>query len=209
MSSWRDLCAAACAALLATSVAAAPAAWDGIGRPATSAEIAAWNIDVRPDFQGLPKGSGSVAQGQVVWEGKCASCHGIFGEARDVFTPIVGGTTAEDMKSGHVARLKDPAYPGRTALMKLSTLSTLWDFVNRAMPWTAPKSLTHDEVYAVVAYILDLANVVPDDFTLSDRNIAEVQQRLPNRNGMTTRHDLWPGRDLGGTGRPDVQGSAC
>lgn len=209
MSSWRDLGAPALAALLAAGSAAAAPAYDGIGRPATGPEIAAWNIDVRPDFQGLPKGSGSVAQGQVVWEGKCASCHGIFGESRDVFTPIVGGTTAEDMKTGHAARLQDPTYPGRTAMMKLSTLSTLWDFISRAMPWTAPKSLSHDEVYAVVAYILNLANVVPQDFTLSDRNIAEVQQRLPNRNGMTTKHALWPGRDLGGTDRPDVQGSSC
>ena len=65
-----------------------------VGRTATPAEIAAWDIDVRPDFKGLPKGSGSVAKGQEVWEAKCASCHGIFGESNEVFTPLVGGTTA-------------------------------------------------------------------------------------------------------------------
>ena len=69
----------------------------GIGRAATPKEIAAWDIDVRPDFKGLPKGSGSVAQGMDIWEGKCAQCHGIFGESNEVFSPLVGGTTAEDV----------------------------------------------------------------------------------------------------------------
>src|SRR4249920_225177 len=67
----------------------------GVGRAATPAEIAAWDIDVRADFKGLPPGSGSVAKGQAVWEAKCASCHGTFGESNEVFAPLVGGTTAE------------------------------------------------------------------------------------------------------------------
>jgi cytochrome c len=120
----------------------------------------------------------------------------------------VGGTTADDIKTGHVAALKRPDVE-RTMLMKLPTVSTLWDYINRAMPWTAPKSLTTDEVYAVTAYLLNLGGVVPDDYTLSDRNIAEVQQRLPNRNGMTTKHALWPGKELGGTAKPDVHAVAC
>ena len=70
--------------------------------------------------------------------------------------------------------------------MKVSSVSTLWDYINRAMPWNAPKSLSTEEVYAVTAYLLNLGGVLPDNFVLSDRNIAEVQQRLPNRNGMTT-----------------------
>ena len=136
------------------------------------------------------------------------SCHGIFGESREVFSPIVGGTTKEDVRTGRVARLTDAAYPERTTLMKLNTLSTLWDFINRAMPWTAPKSLTPDEVYAVTAFILNLASVVPDDYVLSNSNIAEAQKLLPNRNGMTTAHGMWPGKEIG-HGKPDVQGSAC
>src|SRR5438552_8681065 len=71
-------------------------AYPGIGRAATARELQAWDIDVRPDFKGLPRGAGSVAQGQLVWEGKCASCPGIFGESGEVFNPIVGGTTADD-----------------------------------------------------------------------------------------------------------------
>ncbi len=182
----------------------------GIGRTATPQEIRAWDIDVRPDFKGLPKGQGSVSQGEVVWEAKCASCHGTFGESSDVFTPIAGGVRAEDLKTGRVDSLMPGSnQPSRTTVMKLSTLSTLWDYINRAMPWNAPKTLTTDEVYAVTAYILNLGNILPADFTLSDRNIRDVQDRLPNRNGMTTAHALWPGKELGGSTRPDVQGSAC
>jgi cytochrome c551/c552 len=194
-----------------TAFAAGPGdKFPGIGRAATPAEVKAWDIDVRPDFRGLPKGQGSVRQGEVVWEAQCASCHGSFGESSDIFTPIVGGTTAADMRTGRVDSLLPGAnQPQRTTLMKVPTLSTLWDYINRAMPWNAPKSLSADEVYAVTAYILNLGNIVPEDFTLSDANIREVQQRLPNRKGMTTAHALWPGRELGGQARPDVQGSAC
>lgn len=184
-------------------------AFPGIGRTATPKEVAAWDIDVRPDFKGLPKGSGSVSQGQDVWEAKCASCHGVFGESGEVFNPLVGGTGKADVERGRVARLTDSGYPGRTSLMKLSQVSSLWDYIHRAMPWNQPKSLTADEVYATTAYLLHLGDVLPADFVLSDRNIAEVQRRLPNRDGMTTKHGLWPGKELGGTGKPDAQGSSC
>ena len=181
----------------------------GIGRSATPKEIAAWDIDVRPDFKGLPVGAGSVAQGMDIWEAKCASCHGVFGESNQTFSPLVGGTTADDIKTGHVARLNDPAYPGRTTLMKVSSLSTLWDFINRAMPWNEPKSLSTNEVYAVVAYLLNLGNIVPDNLVLSNTNMAEVQKLLPNRNGVTTDHGLWPGKAMGNGGKPDVKAEAC
>ncbi|MBN8503397.1 MAG: c-type cytochrome [Burkholderiales bacterium] len=180
-----------------------------VGRAATAKEVKAWDIDVRPDFKGLPPGSGSVAKGMDVWEAKCASCHGIFGESNEVFSPLVGGTTKEDIKTGRVARLTDPGFPGRTTLMKVSTVSTLWDYINRAMPWTQPKSLSAEEVYGVTAYLLHLGGVLPEDYVLSDRNIAQVQAMLPNRQGKTTSHGLWPGRGLGNGGKPDVQGSAC
>ena len=181
----------------------------GIGRDATPKEVAAWDIDVRPDFKGLPPGSGSVAKGQDIWEANCASCHGFFAESNSVFTPLAGGTTAEDVKTGRVANLTRTDYPGRTTLMKVATVSTLWDYINRAMPWDRPKSLQPDEVYAVTAFLLNLGHVVPNDFTLSDKNIAEVQQKMPNRKGMTTAHALWPGKELNGAPKPDVVGSAC
>jgi len=176
----------------------------GIGRAATAAEVRAWDIDVRPDFSGLPPGSGSVEKGQQVWDGKCASCHGVFGESNEFFTPVVGGVTAEDIRSGRVDALVHKPEIQRTTLMKLSAIATLWDYINRAMPWNAPKTLSVEEVYAVTAYILNLGEIVPERFVLSDRNIGEVQQRLPNRNGMTRQHGLWDVK-----GRPDVKNTLC
>lgn len=190
--------------LLALSSNAYADNYTNVGRAATAQEIKAWDIDVRPDFKGLPVGSGSVVIGQQVWDAKCASCHGSFGESNEVFTPLVGGTTKEDIKTGRVAALSGNSQPQRTAIMKLATLSTLWDYIHRAMPWTAPKTLTADEVFAVTAYILNLAEIIPEDFTLTDKNIAEVQKLMPNRNGMTLNHGL---RQV--SGKPDVKSVAC
>ena len=204
--------ACALALCFAGAAAAQTSAYPGLGRGATPAEVAAWDIDVRPDFKGLPAGSGSVAKGMEIWEARCASCHGVFGESNQFFAPLAGGTTAQDVATGRAARLTDPAYPGRTTLMKLATLSTLWDYINRAMPWNEPKSLATDEVYAVTAYVLNLGGIVGADFTLSDRNMAEVQRRLPNRAGLGTAHALWPGASgLSGQAarKPDASGSAC
>ena len=181
-----------------------PEALYQLGRPATEAEVAAWDIDVRPDFKGLPEGAGSVEEGEALWLEKCAVCHGDFGDSNEVFSPLVlGNITPEDMDTGRVASLQDPAVV-RTTLMKVSSLSTIWDYINRAMPWNAPKSLETDEVYALVAYLLQLGYIVDEDFVLSNDNIEEVQAMMPNRNGMTTDHGLWSVN-----GEPDVVGSDC
>jgi len=193
------------AAPAATATAAAAAPWQQLGRDATSAEVRAWDIDVRPDFKGLPRGSGSVVKGQQVWEASCMTCHGVFGESNEVFQPIVGGTSAEDVLRGRVRNLEAEAhFPQRSTMMKLSSVSTLWDYINRAMPWQAPKSLTVEEVYAVTAYILYLGEVVPNDFVLSDQNIAQVQQRLPNRHGKVFFEPMWRV-----DARGDVRNTAC
>ena len=194
----------ASAAVGALAQPAKTGAFTGIGRDATPAEVKAWDIDVRPDFKGLPKGRGTVAKGQDVWESKCASCHGVFGESNQVFTPIIGGTTKKDIQSGRTAALANDSQPQRTTMMKLSSVSTLWDYINRAMPWNAPKTLTVEEVYAVTGYVLNLAEIVPDDFVLSNENIAEVQKKLPNRDGKTTEHGFWLP-----TGKPDIKAVAC
>jgi S-disulfanyl-L-cysteine oxidoreductase SoxD len=195
----------ALAALAVGSVFAQAKPWHSIGRDATPAEVKAWDIDVRPDFKGLPKGSGTVSKGEEVWEAKCASCHGSFGESNEVFTPIIGGTTKADIERGRVKNLEQGStFPQKTTIMKVATVSTLWDYINRAMPWNAPKTLTTEEVYATVAYLLSLAEVVPADFTLSDQNIAEVQKRMPNRNGMVFYEPLWKV-----SGKGDVKNVAC
>ncbi len=193
--------------LAASSAVAQSKPWHDLGRDATPSEVKAWDIDVRPDFKGLPKGAGSVSLGETVWTAKCASCHGDFGESNEVFTPIVGGTTKKDIASGRVAGLVEgaaAAAPQKTTLMKVATVSTLWDYINRAMPWNNPKTLTADEVFGVTAYILSLADIVPSDFVLSDKNIAEVQKRMPNRNGMAFYEPMWRT-----DGKGDVKNVAC
>ena len=198
--------ALASALLGATWVHAAEPAWNSMGREATPAEVKAWDIDVRPDFKGLPAGSGSVDAGANVWEDKCASCHGVFGESNEVFTPIIGGTTDDDIKTGRVKGLEEgkSIVPQKTTIMKVATVSTLFDYINRAMPWNAPKTLKTDEVYGVLAYLLNLANIVPADYVLSDKNIADVQKRMPNRNGMVFYEPLWKVN-----GKGDVKNVAC
>jgi S-disulfanyl-L-cysteine oxidoreductase SoxD len=113
-----------------------------------------------------------------------------------------------------VRALIDQSFPQRSTMMKVPTISTLFDYIRRAMPWTAPKSLSDDEVYALLAYMLNLADVIPADFELNDQNIREVQERLPNRNGMTTDHGMWPGASaaeggMGNGGIADVQAERC
>ncbi|MCG2578587.1 c-type cytochrome [Dechloromonas sp. XY25] len=210
-------CKALLAATLGSIVFSTAAAFDnfsGVGRQATPAEVKAWDIDVRPDFKGLPKGKGNVERGNELFEAKCASCHGSFGESNEVFTPLAGGTTQDDIKNGRVRGLSSGELPQRTTFTKVATISTVFDYIQRAMPWTAPKSLQPDEVYAILAYLLNLQEIVPADFELSDRNIADVQKLLPNRNGMTTDHGLWPGAaakkgGIGNGGTPDVRNVAC
>jgi cytochrome c len=202
------------ALFLPPTVALAFDNYAGVGRQATAAEVKAWDIDVRPDFKGLPKGSGNVERGQELFEEKCASCHGSFGESNEVFTPLIGGTKPEDIKSGRVSGFLSGDIPQRTTFTKVATISTVWDYIYRAMPWTAPKSLKPDDVYAILAYFLNLAEIVPGDFTLSDKNIGEVQAKMPNRFGMTTDHGMWPGPSakkggIGNGGVPDVKNVAC
>ena len=199
---WAVASGAVGAAILAASAAlahAGDAPRFGFGRVATPQEIAGWDIDVRPDGHGVRKGKGTARQGQEIYDAKCASCHGTFGESNN-YMVIAGGVTPEDLKTGRAASLKKGEV--RTVGTKLNYATTLWDYINRAMPWTAPQSLSVDEVYAVTAYVLHLNEIVPEDFELSDQNILNVQ--MPNRSGMTTDHGM---RSV--SGKPDVQGTLC
>ncbi len=201
---WAPLLCLALASTSAGAQAEAKKTYPGIGRPATTAEIAAWDIDVRPDFKSLPAGSGTVQKGMEIWDAQCAGCHGTFGESNEVFTPIVGGTTEKDQLRGRVASLIDQKTPQRTTLMKVATVSTLWDYIYRAMPWYAPRSLSVDDTYSVLSYVLYLGEIIPENFVLSQQTMAQVQARMPNRNGMTQQHGL--GKV---DGQADVKAVAC
>ncbi|MEP6678318.1 MAG: c-type cytochrome [Betaproteobacteria bacterium] len=183
-------CLVALALAAGAAHAAEPAPAFGFGTPATPQQIKAWDIDVRPDGAGLPPGRGSVAQGQAIYDAKCASCHGTFGESTD-YMVIAGG----------VGTLRSDT-PVRTTGSKLNYATTLFDYIRRAMPFQAPKSLTDDEVYALTAYVLNLNDILPADAALDRASIVKV--RMPNRDGFTTAHGM-----MRKDGKPDVVGTAC
>lgn len=139
----------------------------GLGRTALPDEITAWDIDVRPDGAGLPVGKGSVSQGEVLFSEQCAACHGDFAEGVDRWPVLAGG--------GGTLTTADPV---KTVGSYWPYLSTVYDYVYRAMPFGNAQSLTPDEVYALTAYILFSNNLVGDDFVLSNENFTTV--RLPN-----------------------------
>ena len=158
--------------LAALVVLPAQAGQFGLGREATPAEIAAWNIDVRPDGQGLPPGRGTVLEGEEVFIERCAICHGDFGEGIGRWPVLAGGqdTLTEDR-------------PVKTIGSYWPYLSTVWDYVHRAMPFGDAQSLSDDEVYAITAYLLYLNDIVEDEeFELSHENFLEI--RLPNEDNF-------------------------
>ncbi len=146
----------------------------GLGRPATPAEIAQWNIDVAPDGAGLPPGEGSVRQGEAVYANRCASCHGDRGQGHPM-DRLVGGASAIATKK--LVKTVGNYWPYAT---------TLFDFVRRAMPFDAPQSLSPSETYAVCAYVLFLNGILPADATLDAKSLPRV--RMPNRNGFVSAY---------------------
>ncbi|VXC94010.1 Cytochrome biogenesis protein CcdA [Burkholderia sp. 8Y] len=151
---------------------------DAIGAPLSTADIAAWNIDVAPDGRGLPAGSGDVATGAHIFAAKCAACHGANGEG-GMGDRLIGGrgTLASDK-------------PVRTVGSYWPYATTLFDYIRRAMPYNAPQSLSADEVYALSAWILNRNGIVPDDARLDAHSLAAI--RMPNRDGFVP--DPRPGR---------------
>lgn len=138
-----------------------------LGRTATAAEITAWDIDIRPDGQGLPVGSGDVLTGEEVFTDNCAVCHGDFGEGVDRWPVLTGGF-------GTLTQER----PVKTTGSYWPYLSTVYDYIRRAMPFGSAQSLSDDDVYAITAYLLYMNDLVDEDFTLSNENFLEV--RLPN-----------------------------
>src|SRR6266550_234563 len=155
----------------------------GIGRSATPAEIAGWNIDIDRYGDNLPPGSGSVSHGREVFDQQCAACHGAKGEG-GIGDQLVGG-------QGTLATPK----PVRTVGSYWPYAPTLFDYIRRAMPQNAPQSLSNDDVYAVSAYILHLNELLSADGTLDAKSLAAI--KMPNRNMFV------------GDPRPDVKTPEC
>ena len=156
----------------------------GIGSTATAEVIAGWDIDIRPDGTGLPAGQGSVADGEGLYEAQCASCHGLFGEGEGRWPVLAGGEGT-----------LDTAHPEKTVGSYWPYASTLWDYIHRAMPYTAPQSLTDDEVYSISAYVLYLNDIVDDDFVANKETFTQV--KMPNEPNFFVDN------------RPDVQNTRC
>ncbi|MEE9334492.1 MAG: c-type cytochrome [Granulosicoccaceae bacterium] len=142
-----------------------------LGRSALAEEVAAWDIDVRPDGKGLPIGSGSVIAGGEIYDAQCTACHGDFGEGTGRWPVLAGGqdTLTDDR-------------PEKTIGSYWPYLSTVYDYVRRAMPFGNARSLSDDDVFAITAYLLYLNDLVEEDFVLTSDNFSEI--RLPNENNF-------------------------
>ena len=156
-------------AIVAGSLASSALAYD-FGRTATPEEIKLWDIDVRPDGKGLPKGRGTVPHGKSVYEENCAACHGVNGQD-GIKDRLVGG-------QGTLASDK----PIKTVGSFWPYATTLFDYIHRAMPYQAPGSLSVDDTYAVAAYILSLNGILPADGKLDKENLPKI--KMPNRDGF-------------------------
>ncbi len=142
-----------------------------IGKLATKTEVAGWDIDVRPDGVGAPKGSGNAIDGEEIYVNRCAACHGDFGEGVDRWPVLVGG-------DGTLASHD----PEKTTGSYWPYASTIFDYVYRSMPFGEAQTLTHDETYKLVAYLLNMNEIIDEDFVLSDKNIGKI--KMPNASGF-------------------------
>ncbi|HBP29882.1 MAG: c-type cytochrome [Advenella sp.] len=161
----------ACVALLGATAGAAHAEQKfGFGHPVTPEEIVAWDINVFADGRNLPDGSGTVTQGGAIYAQQCASCHGSKGE---------GGSG--DKLVGGIGKLAS-GKPVKTVGSYWPYAPTLFDYIRRAMPLTAPQSLNNEQVYAVTAYLLHLNGLVEQDARLDAKSLAAI--KMPNRDGF-------------------------
>ena len=181
----------------------------GIGRTALPEEVRAWDIDVRPDGLGLPPGKGSVKDGEILFQERCAPCHGDFGEGTGRFPVLAGGrgTLAQEG-------------PVKTVGSFWPYASTLYDYIRRAKPYGAARSLTDTEVFAAAAYVLHLNDIVGPDFVFSRESLPQI--RMPNAGSFrdddreTAEKQFWqsapcmkncasePARIIGRASAPDL-----
>jgi mono/diheme cytochrome c family protein len=168
--SMRSALAAAVLVLLGLASGAA-AEGPGLGRPATPEEIAVWDVSIGPDGAGLPPGHGTAKEGAAVFAEKCAGCHGEKGAGKP-----------NDSLVGGIGSLAGEQPPVKTVGSFWPYATTLFDYVRRAMPLGASKSLSDDEVYALCAYILQQNGIVAEGDVIDAQSLPEVQ--MPNRDGF-------------------------
>jgi hypothetical protein len=142
-----------------------------LGKLALKTEVAGWDIDVRPDGKGAPSGKGNAIKGEEIYAEACASCHGDFGEGIDRWPELVGGENSLDTHD-----------PIKTTGSYWPYASTIYDYIYRAMPFGAAQSLSYDETYEIVAYLLYMNEIIDEDFVLNEKNIGKI--KMPNRKGF-------------------------
>jgi cytochrome c len=141
----------------------------GLGKPVSEADVGLWDISIPPDGKGLPAGSGTAAQGAVIFAQKCELCHGKNG---------YGATNA--------MLISPPDKKERTMATYVPNATTIFDFTRRAMPWPQPKSLSNDEVYALTAFVLAGNKIIGENDVMNAETLAKVQ--MPNRDGFVSRY---------------------
>jgi S-disulfanyl-L-cysteine oxidoreductase SoxD len=168
-------------AVFALGIGAALADGPNLGRPLSSDDIAPWNIDVEPNGAGLPAGSGTSEQGASIFAVQCALCHGEGGRGGVFLRPGAPAAPAlvEDKKRVGVDESTT------TIANYWPYATTLFDYIRRAMPWTQPRSLSNEQVYALTAYILAQNKLIDPGTTLNAQTLPQVQ--MPNRDGFITR----------------------
>ena len=172
MSTLEYRCAAAVVAL-ALGAGIACAEGPNLGKPLTAADITAWDISIMPDGAGLPAGSGTPAQGASIYAQKCAACHGENGK---------GGISAALVSDRKITSI---SAGDKTIANFWPYATTVFDIIRRAMPWTQPRTLTNDEVYALTAYVLALNKIIGENDALNAETLPKV--RMPNRDGFIIR----------------------
>ena len=173
------LISAAC--LLALGTGAGFAEGPNLGVPITPADIAEWNIDIEPDGAGLPPGGGTSDKGAAIFAERCALCHGEGG--RGATTTTSGAPSAPPV----VSDMKRNGIDDTTLTIAnyWPYATTLFDYIRRAMPWTQPRSLTDEQVYALTAYILAQNTLIDPSAVMNAESLPSVQ--MPNRNGFILR----------------------
>jgi S-disulfanyl-L-cysteine oxidoreductase SoxD len=171
MSMRKILVAAAPALVLALAAPAFAQQGPNLGKPISPEDLASWDISIGPDGVGLPPGSGTVQQGETTFMAKCQPCHNAKGAGQP-----------NDRLVGGQGSLPGDKPPVKTVGSFWPYATTLFDYIRRAMPLPQSKSLTNDELYGVVAYLLNLNGVIPETETLNAQNLAKV--RMPNRDGF-------------------------